>query len=126
MTLRFAHVSTAGSETTLIETPFGFPRMADISPDHARLLVLGFNGSESESPLWAMPMLGGTARRIGGDQAHDATWTPAWGHRLRQRLRFVLGQRAMALDARKLVTVAGSPFLVALGARRPRAALLNK
>ena len=33
--LRFAHVSTAGSETTLIDTPFRFPRMADISPDHA-------------------------------------------------------------------------------------------
>ena len=49
--LRFAHVSTAGSETTLVDTPFRFPRMADISPDHAHLLVVGFDGSESESPL---------------------------------------------------------------------------
>ena len=74
--LRFAHVSTAGSETTLVDTPFRFPRMADISPDHAQLLVMGFNGSEPESSLWAIPTLGGTPRRVGEIQAHDATWTP--------------------------------------------------
>src|SRR4029077_12489659 len=73
--LRFAHVSTAGNETTLIDTPFRFPRMADISADRARLLVLGFNGSESESPLWVIPTLGGTPRRIGEILAHDAAWT---------------------------------------------------
>ena len=107
--LRFAHVSTAGNETTLINTPFRFPRMADISPDHARLLVLGFNGSESESPLWAIPTLGGTPRRIGEILAHDAAWTPQ-GDIVYAKGADLYWVKADGTNARKLVTVAGIPF----------------
>ena len=107
--LRFAHVSTAGSETTLIDTPFRFPRMADISPDHARLLVLGFNGSELESPLWTIPTLGGTPRRIGEILAHDATWTPQ-GDIVYANGADLYRVKADGTDNRKLVTVGGIPF----------------
>jgi serine/threonine protein kinase/Tol biopolymer transport system component len=107
--LRFAHVSTAGSETTLVDTPFRFPRMADISPDHAHLLVVGFNGSESESSLWAMPTLGGTPRRIGEIQAHDATWTPA-GDIVYANGADLYWSSSDGSGTRKIVTVAGIPF----------------
>jgi len=107
--LRFAHVSTAGSETTLIETPFRFPRMADISPDHARLLVLGFNGSELESPLWTIPTLGGTPRRIGEILAHDAAWT-THGDIVYANGTNLYWAKSDGNNARKLVTVAGIPF----------------
>jgi len=107
--LQFAHVSTAGSETTLVDTPFRFPRMADISPDHAQLLVVGFNGSESESSLWAIPTLGGTPRRIGEIQAHDATWTPA-GDIVYANGSDLYWSRTDGSGTRKIVTVAGVPF----------------
>jgi serine/threonine protein kinase/Tol biopolymer transport system component len=107
--LRFAHVSTAGSETTPIETPFRFPRMADISPDHARLLVLGFSGSELEAPLWAIPTLGGTPRRIGEILAHDAAWTPD-GDVVYAHGSDLYWVKEDGTNARKLVTVAGVPF----------------
>jgi serine/threonine protein kinase len=107
--LRFAHVSTAGSETALIETPFRFPRMSDISPDRAQLLVVGFNGSEPESPLWTMPVLGGPARRVGGVQAHDATWTPD-GDIVYANGSDLYRTKADGSGSRKLVTTAGTPL----------------
>jgi eukaryotic-like serine/threonine-protein kinase len=111
--LRFAQVSTAGSETTLIDTPFRFPRLADISPDRAQLLVIGFNGSELESPLWAMPTLGGTPRRIGDILAHDAAWTPQ-GDIVYANGADLYGARADGSAAHKLVTVVGIPFWIRL------------
>ncbi|MBZ5651334.1 MAG: serine/threonine-protein kinase, partial [Acidobacteriia bacterium] len=107
--LRFAHVSTAGSETAFIETSFRFPRMSDISPDRAQLLVVGFNGSEPESPLWTMPVLGGPARRIGGVQAHDATWTPD-GDIVYANGSDLYRTKADGSGSRKLVTTAGTPL----------------
>ncbi len=107
--IRFAHVSAAGSETSLIETPFRFPRMADISPDRAHLLVVGFNGSELESPLWTIPTLGGTPRRVGEVLAHDATWTPQ-GDVVYANGADLFWIRADGSGARKLATVPGNPF----------------
>jgi serine/threonine protein kinase/Tol biopolymer transport system component len=111
--LRFAQVSTAGSETTLIDTPFRFPRLADISPDRAQLLVIGFNGSELESPLWTLPTLGGTPRRIGEILAHDAAWTPQ-GDIVYANGADLYWARADGTGAHKLVTVTGIPFWIRL------------
>ena len=107
--LRFAHVSTVGSETSLIDTPFRFPRMADISPDHAQLLVLGFNGSELEAPLWTIPVLGGTPRRVGEVQAHDATWTPR-GDIIYANGSDLYWTRVDGSASRKMVSTGGVPF----------------
>jgi len=107
--LHFAHVSTAGGDTTTIGTPFRFPRMADISPDRSQLLVIGFNGSELESFLWAMPTLGGTPRRIGEIQAHDATWTPS-GDVIYANGQDLYWAKSDGSGAHKLATVAGVPF----------------
>jgi len=111
--LRFAHVSTAGSETTLIDTPFRFPRMADISADRAHLLVIGFNGSELESPLWTMPTLGGSPQHIGEILAHDATWTPH-GDIVYANGTDLYWAKRDGTGARKLVTVTGIPFWIRL------------
>jgi eukaryotic-like serine/threonine-protein kinase len=107
--LSLTQVSTAGTETAHIEAAFRFPRLADISPDGAQLLVLGFNGSELQSSIWRLPTLGGTARRVGDFQAHDATWTP------RGDLVYASGSdlywaKADGSDNRKLVSVVGTPF----------------
>jgi len=111
--LRFAHVSIAGSETALIETPFRFPRLADISPDHAQLLVVGFNGSESDAPLWTMPTLGGTPRRIGEILAHDATWTPQ-GDIVYANGPDLYWAKPDGSSTRKLATVSGIPMWLRL------------
>jgi eukaryotic-like serine/threonine-protein kinase len=107
--LSFAQVSTAGTETAVIPTPFRFPRMADISPDRAQLLVLGFAGSELESSIWTMPTMGGAARRVGDLQAHDATWTPH-GDIVYAKGSDLFWAKPDGSETRKLITVSGIPF----------------
>ncbi len=50
--------------------------LADISKDGSRLLLLSRQSSESEQPLWVVPSVGGSGRRIPGVLAHDAAWMP--------------------------------------------------
>ncbi|HXY52647.1 MAG TPA: protein kinase [Terriglobales bacterium] len=107
--LRFAHVSTSGGETMLVDTPFRFPRMADISPDHSGLLVLGFEGSELEAPLWIIPILGGAPRRVGDLTGHDATWTPQ-GDVVYANGSDLYWAKADGSQARKFVSGAGIPY----------------
>lgn len=54
-----------GGETIPILTPFSNVSLFDISPDKSELLVGSFTGTEEEQPVWAMPVLGGSPRRIG-------------------------------------------------------------
>ena len=107
--LSFAQVSTAGGEIVASGTPFRFPRLADISPDHAELLVLGFAGPEPEAPMWAVPTLGGTPRRVGEIEAHDATWTPD-GEIVYANGSDLYRAKADGSESRKLVATAGTPF----------------
>src|SRR5215472_14849594 len=106
--LRFAHVATSGGETTLVDTPFRFPRMADISPDHSGLLVVGFQGSELEAPLWIIPVLGGAPRRVGDLTGHDATWTPQ-GDLVYANGSDINWAKPDGSQARKFVTATGVP-----------------
>jgi Tol biopolymer transport system component len=107
--LRFAQVSAAGGDTVTVDTPFRFPQMADISPDHAQLLLFGFAGSELESTLWTQPILGGTPRRVGDLEGHDATWSPN-GEILYANGSSLYEAKAGGSGIRKLVTVPGIPF----------------
>jgi Tol biopolymer transport system component/DNA-binding winged helix-turn-helix (wHTH) protein len=52
------------------------PALGDISPDGSRLLLRDHLSPESEQPLWVVPTTGGSALRVGGVHAHDATWMP--------------------------------------------------
>ena len=52
------------------------PTLGDISPDGSRLLLRSRLSTNSEQPLWVVPTTGGSALRVGGVLAHDATWMP--------------------------------------------------
>jgi serine/threonine protein kinase/Tol biopolymer transport system component len=106
--LSVAQVSTAGGETISTETPFRFPRITDISPDHAALLVQGSAGSGLEAPMWTIPTLGGTPRRVGDLEAHDATWTPD-GEIVFANGSDLYQAKADGSGSRKLVGLAGIP-----------------
>jgi serine/threonine protein kinase/Tol biopolymer transport system component len=73
-----AQVAVNGGRTVPFPAtlPFSFPYLADVSPDHSQLLIIGFNGSESEAPLWTVPSVGGDAQRVGTLIGHDAVWHP--------------------------------------------------
>lgn len=71
-----AQVSASGGETIQVPTPFPNVSLLDISPDKSELLVGSFTGTESEQPIWSLPVLGGSPRRIGELIASDGTWLP--------------------------------------------------
>jgi eukaryotic-like serine/threonine-protein kinase len=71
-----AQVSASGGETVPIPTPFQNVALDNISPDKSELLIGTFTGSEEEQPLWALPVLGGSPRRLGNIAATDGTWMP--------------------------------------------------
>ena len=71
-----AQVSASGGETVPIPTPFQNVCLDNISPDKSELLVGTFTGIELEQPLWALPVLGGSPRRLGNLVATDGTWLP--------------------------------------------------
>ncbi len=71
-----AQVSEAGGDTVPIPTPFPNVSLATLSPDRSELVVGSFSGSEIDQPLYAVPTLGGSPRRLTDIPGQDATWMP--------------------------------------------------
>ena len=71
-----AQVSEAGGDTVPIATPFPNVSLSTLSPDRSELVVGSFSGSEIDQPLYAVPTLGGSPRRLTDIPGQDATWLP--------------------------------------------------
>jgi serine/threonine protein kinase len=111
---RIAQVSVSGGDTSTIPTPFANSVLLDISPDHTKLLVLSFVGTEALTPLWSLPLPSGPPRRLADVVSPDTPGGAAWSPDGR-RLVFVKGSdlyqaNADGTDPIKLATVSGSPY----------------
>jgi hypothetical protein len=100
-------VSAAGGETVPVANPLQETALLDISPSHSHLLVGGGGGGASESPLWALPVTGGSPQRFGQVVGHDATWFAD-----EQRIAYARGQDLVVAqnhgtESRKLVALPG-------------------
>ncbi|HXY08307.1 MAG TPA: protein kinase [Terriglobales bacterium] len=71
-----SQVSASGGETVAIPTPFPNVAPLNISPDKSELLVGSFTGAEVDQQLWALPVLGGSPRRVSEPTGWDGTWLP--------------------------------------------------
>ena len=71
-----AEVSASGGDTVLISTPFPNVDLDTLSPDRSELIVGVFTGLEIDQPLFAVPTLGGSPRRLTSVHGQDVTWTP--------------------------------------------------
>jgi Tol biopolymer transport system component/tRNA A-37 threonylcarbamoyl transferase component Bud32 len=80
--LGLAQTSVTGGETVPIPTSLslgdaGWRKLFDISPNGSELLLPTFlNESTPDGPLWTLPALGGSPRRIGSLEVHSAVWSP--------------------------------------------------
>jgi eukaryotic-like serine/threonine-protein kinase len=103
-----AQITTSGGETMAISIPFPSVDLSDISPNGSELLIIRASGTEPEGPLYVLPVVGGSPRRLGNLVAIDATWTPDG-----QRITYshgpdlYLAKRALPGESQKLVTVGG-------------------
>jgi eukaryotic-like serine/threonine-protein kinase len=74
-----SQTSVAGGETYPIATSLedtGFSNVFDISPDRSALLMNTARGTTLDGPLWTVPVLGGTPRRLGDLAGHGGAWSP--------------------------------------------------
>ncbi len=68
-------VPVGGGDVQPLATNLENVSIADISPDHSKLLVLSCLVFAEDCDVWTVPSLGGAARRLGGLKAHDAAWS---------------------------------------------------
>jgi serine/threonine protein kinase len=69
-------VSTAGGDAVPVDTSIPNPVVSDISPDRSELLIASCVefGSQPDCPLWIMPVVGRSPRRLGNIRATGAAW----------------------------------------------------
>jgi eukaryotic-like serine/threonine-protein kinase len=102
-----SQVSIAGGENAAIATSLPNPILLDVAPDSSKLLLLESNFNQLDSHLWLQPLPAGSSRRL-EEMGHDGTWLPDG------RLMFTKGPDVFRAEddgrnARKILTVAGSP-----------------
>lgn len=70
-----AVIPVSGGEPTQLPLPFPDALVLDISPDKSDLLIREGEPFD-EHPLWRIPILAGTPRRMPDTAAHDGSWSP--------------------------------------------------
>ena len=104
-------VSTSGGETAPVPTSLASADIYDFYPGRSELLLKGVaEGSETEWPVWVLPVPGGSLRPVGNILAHAAAWAPGGQHIVYARKSTLYLCSADGTDSRELVTVAGAPF----------------
>jgi Tol biopolymer transport system component len=71
-----ALVASSGGEVARVPVPAPTMHLLAVSPDGATLLVADYVGTALKGPLWAVPVVGGSARKLGGAVGGAAAWSP--------------------------------------------------
>jgi serine/threonine protein kinase/Tol biopolymer transport system component len=72
-----AQVSSSGGEVAHVSVPSPTMSLLAVSPDGANLLVADEVGQTAfRGPLWEVPVLGGSPRRVGEADGQAAAWSP--------------------------------------------------
>jgi eukaryotic-like serine/threonine-protein kinase len=72
-----AQVSTSGGEVVQVQVPAPTMSLLAVSPDGANLLAADEVGQTAfRGPLWALPVLGGSPRRLGETAGQAAAYSP--------------------------------------------------
>ncbi|HEV2492759.1 MAG TPA: protein kinase [Terriglobia bacterium] len=103
-------VSTAGGPATPIATPVEYPSLLDISPDRSQLLVQSFVSLLPDLPLYSVPVLGGSPRRLNGLSVESAAWSPDGRQLVYSQGNSLYVASADGTASRKLATLEGAAF----------------
>jgi len=103
-----AEMSVSGGEPRripMLPSPDMVPQ--DLSPDGSALLVVDGRGAPPRGPLWSLPMLGGSPRKLGDASAEIAACSPDGKMLAYSNLSDLFVAKADGTEARKLVSVKG-------------------
>jgi serine/threonine protein kinase len=106
-----SQTSVTGGGTFPIPTSLedtGFASVFDISADGSNLLMNTALGTSLDGPLWSVPVLGGSPRRLANVDGHAGAWSPDG-----RKIAFCKGNdifvaKADGSDPGKLLTTAGT------------------
>jgi len=107
-----AQVSAGGGESIPISTPFANVALNNIAPDKSELLIGSFTGYELDQPLWALPVLGGSPRRLTDLTGEDSLWLPSGELLVPHAQDLVLVSSAGS--TRKFAATNGAPYWLRL------------
>ena len=99
-------VPLVGGEAVPIPTPFRYAGAVGISLKRAELLVCGGDSFGLEMPLWVMPLLGGTPRRV-GDLVCGVWWSPDGQKILYRKGSDLYLAKSDGTESRKLASAPG-------------------
>lgn len=106
--LGVAEMSVTGGEPRKISLPADFEIVpADLSPDGSELLVVNGQGAPPKGPLWSIPLVGGSPRRLGDLVGETAAWSPDGKLIAYTNLGDLSIARSDGSQPRKLVSVQG-------------------
>jgi DNA-binding winged helix-turn-helix (wHTH) protein/Tol biopolymer transport system component len=102
-------VSSDGGEPVPVPTPFHSASILAASPDASQLLLASFEGVENDHPLWLLPAVGGSPKRLADLDGHDGTWFPGGNRILYAHGNDLFVANADGSDPRKLLSAPGRP-----------------
>ena len=104
-------VSTAGGETAPVPISLASADVYDFFPGRSELLVKGVaEGSDTEWPLWILPLPAGSLQPVANILAHAAAWAPDGQHIVYARNSSLYTCNPDGSDSHELITVPGVPF----------------
>ncbi|MFZ0289731.1 MAG: protein kinase [Candidatus Sulfotelmatobacter sp.] len=104
-------VSTAGGETAPLPISLASADVYEFFPGRSELLVKGVaEGSDTEWPVWILPLPAGSLRAVGNILAHAATWAPDGQHIVYARNSSLYECNVDGTDSHELIAISGVPF----------------
>ena len=103
-----AQMSVAGGEPMkLTNLPSLDTSPVDLSPNGSEILAVNGQGAPPKGPLWSLPILGGSPRKLGDLVAETAAWSPDGKLLAFTNLRDLFLANADGSQPRKLAEVGG-------------------
>ena len=107
-------VSVEGGESIALPLPVRNAHLVDFSPNRKEWLLCNGFAYQPSCELWVAPLLGGSARRLGGlvAQIGAAAWSPDGQQVVYAKDGELHIGRSDGTEVRKLATFSGAPFWV--------------
>ena len=107
-------MSTSGGDLIKMQLPplsFNSPQPLSLSQDGSELLVMDGHGVPPSGPLWRVPVVGGSPRKLGDIAGQDGAWSADGKFIAYSNGNSLFTANADGTDTRKVIAVGDSGFI---------------